>query len=80
MTAFHCILYLMIYCFSLYIMKSAVASHHVEHVDGTDDGLDGVHVAGDVQLEHCGQQQTHTLLDNVMLMKLVQGKSTAPLT
>ena len=52
-------------------MKLAVASHHVEHVDGTDDGLDGVHVAGDVQLEHCGQQQTHTLLDNVMLMKLV---------
>ena len=72
MTAFHCILYLMIYCFSFsYIMKSAVASHHVEHVDGTDDGLDGVHVAGDVQLEHCGQQQTHTLLDSVMLMKLV---------
>ena len=52
-------------------MKLAVASHHVEHVNGTDDGLDGVHVAGDVQLEHCGQQQTHTLLNSVMLMKLV---------
>ena len=52
-------------------MKLAVASHHVEHVDGTDDGLDGVHVAGDVQLEHCGQQQTHTLLDNVMRILLV---------
>ena len=58
-------------------MKLAVASHHVEHVDGTDDGLDGVHVAGDVQLEHCGQQQTHTLLNNKMRIKLASGKSTA---